>query len=97
LIGHRKRERKREGRGGGEGGVEGRERGGRLGEEEKGDMTEGGKRKEENERGAAVIFNSLNEQWCKSFWPEFFASNSSFGSYWAPRNTALNKFEILKS
>jgi hypothetical protein len=71
----------------GRGRVEAREKRG-----EKGGVREGGR--EERRRGgaeeAAVVLTSLKGQWCTSFWPEFFASNSSFGSHEAQMKTALN-------
>jgi hypothetical protein len=56
-----------------------------------------GERRRGEAEEAAVVLTSLKGQWCKSFWPEFFASNSSFRSHEAQRKTALNilNFKIL--
>ncbi len=68
-----KKERKGK-RGGGEGG--GGQRGG------KGGVRDGGRGREEKKRGeglgAAVVFTFFKRE-VQDFWPEFFASNSSFG------------------
>jgi hypothetical protein len=75
-------ERGREGRKRGRRRVKGRERGVR---EEK---------KRGRRSGGSCGLHFFKETVAQDFWSDFFASNSFFGSHWAQRKTALNKFEF---
>jgi hypothetical protein len=59
---------------------------------------EGGMRargREIKRRGGSVVFTYLKGQLCKIFCLSFL-HQTSFGSHWAQRKTALNKFEFFK-
>ncbi len=72
--------------------------GNRHRERKRGEQTREERKKKEGEGGgewAAGLHFFKRAVIYKFSWSEFFASNSSFGSHWAQRTTALNKVEIL--
>jgi hypothetical protein len=54
---------------------------------------ERGKEEGEKERGSCGL-HFFKATVAQDYWSDFFKSNSFFGSHWAQRKTALNKFEF---
>ncbi len=64
-------------------------------EQASGEREEGGEAKKRGEKDGGICgLHFFKEKVAQDFWSEFFASNSSFGSHWAQRKIALNKFEF---